>query len=193
MARLTDQIKDLKQQLEMARETVDRQNERINDLTRQLQGRIEDSPLFQAQIDSFQFGSSQSAAADPRQTKGTRAELQDRIAYLEKLNDELILKYEKKLDGLQKDLKYWKDRSEQWERLYEISKTNQERLQGLLKESEKEPEPRRRGPKPKADEKKRQEIRELRKQGLTYKAIADQTGMSTTQIFAICREIPKNE
>lgn len=189
MARLTDQIKDLKQQLEMARETIDRQNDRINDLTRQLQGRIEDSPLYQAQIDSFQFGSTSTAVADPRQTKGAKAELQDRIAVLEKLNDELILKYEKKIDKLKEDLRFYKNRNDQWEMLYNTAKREHEKELEELKQQQP-PQPRKPGPKPKADAAKREEIRRLRQQGLTYKAIADQTGMSTTQIFAICKEIP---
>lgn len=193
MATLTQQIKDLKEQLQMARETIDRQNDRINDLTRQLQGRIEDSPLFRAQIDSFQYGSTSTAAADPRQTKATKAELQDRIAALESQNDELILRYEKKLDGMQKDLKYWKNRNEQWEMLYDAAKREHEKeVEELKRQQQQPPQPRRRGPKPKADTAKRQEIRELRKQGLSFKAIADQTGMSKTQVFAICKEIPND-
>ncbi len=53
MARLEDQVKTLQKQLKQARETIELQADRITELTRQLQGRIEDTPAYKAQMDAL--------------------------------------------------------------------------------------------------------------------------------------------
>lgn len=55
MPTLVEQVKELKKEKEDLQETIKLQNDRINELQNQLKGKIEDSPLYKTQVESFKI------------------------------------------------------------------------------------------------------------------------------------------
>ena len=182
---LTEQREQLRKDLEDARTTIILQNNRINDLLKQLQGRIEDSPLFKAQVESFKISEDTKQIRSPKK-KGNRTK-----AELEEENQRLMLLAADRLDRIEMLLK---ENISLGKQVNQLEKELAEAKAGVKAEPDEpgqidgQPKNPKRGRKYTYSPETRKQIHELRKSGYTIRTISSLVDVSKSRVAEILAE-----